>query len=113
MQNTSNPLNNSIKKMVEIIRVLGHLSQEFAEIAHLKNNFVTNYLIGSLGEGGLILLQEKEYLQKIMNGIIATKWQVFYDIDYEISYAKLYDNNPTTQEEFDALLRSLFEESQK
>lgn len=60
-----------------------------------------------MGEGDLRLLQEKKYLQDMMNGLIALKWQHIHDINYEISYAEIHDRNPTTQEEFDTLLSEL------
>lgn len=87
--------------------------EEFAKKALSNNDYVASYLIGFLDEGDLRLLQETEYLQSIMNGMVAMKWQVFHGINFVISYAKLYETNPKTQEEFDALLKTLLEEMQK
>lgn len=107
MHNQSNPLDGPSKHLFELSKLLGHTSEKFAKIAHLKNDYVANYLIGFLGEGDLTLLQEKEYLQDMMNGLIALKWQYIHDISYEVAYAKLHDTNPTTQVEFDTVLREL------
>lgn len=106
----NNPLNfsdDSNDKLSQLSKILGHHSQKFATIAHLNNDYVANYLIGFLREGDLRLLQEKEYLRSLMNGLIALKWQEIHQINYEISYAKLYYTNPETQSEFDTVLQEL------
>ncbi|MFN8347749.1 MAG: hypothetical protein U0X91_22280 [Spirosomataceae bacterium] len=107
MHNQSNPSDGQNKNLFELFKLLGHTSEKFAKIAHLKNDYVANYLIGFLGEGDLRLLQEQEYLQIMMNGLIALKWQLMHNISYEITYAKLHDTNPTTQLEFDTVLKEL------
>jgi len=107
MHNQSNPSDLPGEHLNELSKLLGHTSEKFAKIAHLKNDYVANYLIGFLGESDLRMLQEKEYLQDMMNGLIALKWQYIHDISYEVSYAKLHDSSPATQAEFDAVLREL------
>ncbi len=111
MHNQSDPSEEPDKKLYELSKILGHSSTKFAEIAHLKNDYIANYLIGFLGEADLRLLQEKKYLKDMINGLVSLKWQyihdINYDINYEISYAELHDKNPTTQEEFDAVLQEL------
>lgn len=107
MHNQSNPSDGPSKHLNELSKLLGHTSEKFAKIAHLKNDYVANYLIGFLGESDLRMLQEKEYLQDMMNGLIALKWQYIHDISYEVSYAKLHDSSPATQAEFDTVLREL------
>jgi len=107
MQDQSTPSEESNRKQFELSKILGHHSEKFAKIAHSNNDFVANYLIGFLGEGDLMLLQEKEYLRDLVNGIVALKWQFLHGINYEISYAKLHDTIPTTQLEFNAVLNEL------
>lgn len=107
MHNQSDPSEEPDKKLYELSKILGHSSTKFAEIAHLKNDYIANYLIGFLGEADLRLLQEKKYLKDMINGLVSLKWQYIHDINYEISYAELHDKNPTTQEEFDAVLQEL------
>jgi hypothetical protein len=107
MHNQSNPSDGPGKHLFELSSLLGHTSEKFAKIAHLKNDYVANYLIGFLGEGDLRLLQGREYLQDMMNGLIALKWQYIHDISYEVAYAKLHDTKPATQSEFDAVLKEL------
>ena len=112
MLNQTNSEDEPQKKPYELSKFSGHSSEEFARKALLNNDYVANYLIGFLGEGDLRLLQETEYLQNIMNALIALKWQLFHHINFEFSYAKLHDSNPNTQQEFDTLLKELFEEIQ-
>ncbi len=95
------------RQLFELSEMLGHHSEKFARIAHLNNDFVANYLIGFLGEGDLRLLQEKEYLPTMVNGLVALKWLFLHNINFEISYAKLHDTNPLTQVEFDVVLADL------
>jgi hypothetical protein len=109
MSDQTNSEDESSKKIIELSNRWEHNLEDFARKSLLNNDYVASYLIGFLGEGDLRLLQEKEYLQNIMNGMVSMKWQVLHGIDFEISYSKLYDTNPTTQEEFDALLKTLLE----
>lgn len=107
MSEQSKKSDETNNKLNDLSKLLGHHSNAFAKIAHLDNDFVANYLIGFLGEADLRLLQEPSYLQALMNGIVALKWHSIHNINYEISYAVLHQQNPTSQPEFDAILNEL------
>ncbi len=107
MQDQSNPSEESNRKQFELSKILGHHSEKFAKIAHSNNDFVANYLIGFLSESDLRLLQEKEYLKDILHGMVALKWQLVHEVNYEFSYAKLHELTPITQPEFNELLKEL------
>ncbi|MFN8349701.1 MAG: hypothetical protein U0X91_32170 [Spirosomataceae bacterium] len=107
MPDLTNSEDDERKKLSELSKLLGQSSEKFAKIAHSKNDFLANYLIGLLKEEDMRLLQDSKYLKPIMDAIVALKWQSLYQIHYEISYAKLHDTNPQTQQEFDAVLQEL------
>lgn len=109
----TNPYNEPIKKITELLKSLDPNSEEFAKTFLLKNDDIANYLTGFLAESDIKLLQDPSHLRNLKHGVIAMKWQSLHNIDFKISYSKLYETQPNSQPEFDIILKALLADRQK